>query len=97
MTQKRKETLTPSGVMLVETVYDGGFTEISIYKPMNGTSEPGLQVRKLTAVISRQIVGGKWVVHTDQRSRAFLSTVKRSAIDYGVTYAEGWHEKEKVS
>ena len=93
----RKETLTPSGVMVVETKYDGGFTEISLYKPRNATIHPGLQNRKLTAVISRQIVGGKWVVHTDQRSRAFVTTIKGSAIDWAVNYAEGWHEKGRTS
>ena len=87
MTQKRKETITPCGVMVVETVYDGGFTEISLYKPRNATIHIGLQNRKLTAVISRQIVGGKWVVHTDERSRAFLTPVKRDAINWAINYA----------
>jgi hypothetical protein len=87
MTQKRKETLTPSGVMVVETVYDGGFTEISLYKPKNGTIHPGLQNRQQTAVNSRQIVGGKWVVHTDLRSRAFVTRVKRDAINWAIYYA----------
>lgn len=91
----RKESITPSGVQIVETRYDGGFTEISIYKPTVATAEPHLQVRKLTAVISRQVVGGKWVVHTDRRSRAFLTRLKGSAIDYAVNYAEAWHEKEE--
>lgn len=87
MGQKRKETLTPSGVMVVETVYDGGFTVISLYKPQNATIHPGLQNRKLTAVISRQIAGGKWVVHFDQRSRAYLTRVKRDAINWAINYA----------
>ena len=97
MSQKRTETITPSGVKVVETKYDGGFTEISVYKPTNATTEPGLQVRKLCAVVSRQVAGGKWVVHTDDRSRAFLTTIKGSAVDWAVNYAEGWHEKEKTS
>lgn len=97
MTQKRTETLTPSGVLVVETKYDGGFTEISVYAPRNATIHLGLQNRKLVGVISRQIVGGKWVVHTDQRNRAFVTAIKRSAIDWAVNYAEGWHEKGRTS
>lgn len=93
MPQKRTETITPSGVKVVETRYDGGFTEISVYKPTVATSEPRLQVHKLTAVVSRQIVGGKWVVHTDKTSRAFLTRLKGSAVDWAVTYAEDWNEK----
>ena len=87
----RKETITPTGIKVVETRYDGGFTEISVYKPTVATREPQIQVHKLAAVVSRQIVGGKWVVHTDQRSRAFMTRLKHSAIDWAVNYAEEWH------
>lgn len=98
MPQKRTETITPSGVKVVETRYDGGFTEISLYKPQNAALEPHLQVRKLSAVISRQIVGGKWVVHTDERSRAFLTKVKRDAINWAINYAaEGKNNAETLS
>jgi hypothetical protein len=89
MTEKRKETILPSGVKVVETRYDRDFTEIAVYKPTNVAKEPSLHVRELVAVISRQIAGGKWVVYTDKTSRAFLSPVKRLAIDFAVNYAEG--------
>lgn len=84
----RKETITQSGVMVVETKYDGGFVEISLHKPLNATLQPHLQARKLSSVISRQIVGGKWVVHTDLRSRAFVTRVKRDAINWAINYAQ---------
>lgn len=84
----RKETITPSGVKVVETVYDGGFTEISLYKPLNATLQEHLQARKLTAVISRACVPrGKWFVHTDTTSRAFVSRSKTEAINWAINYA----------
>ena len=82
----RKETVTAAGIRVVETRYDRGFTEIAVYRPINATAF-GRPARKLTAVVSRQIRGGKWVVHTDQRSRAFLSRIKSEAVAWAVDYA----------
>jgi len=85
----RKETILPSGVKIVETRYDGGFTEISVYRPTSGGLDLVVRPRrKLVGVISRQIKGGKWVVHTDLRSRAFLSRVKAEAVNWAINYAE---------
>lgn len=88
MGQKRKETLTPSGVKVVETKYDRDHTEVAVYRPTNATAF-GNPVRKLTAVVSRQIQGGKWVVYTEETNRAFLSRIKRRAVEFAVNYAEG--------
>ena len=81
---KRTETLLPCGVIMVETTYDRDFTEISLYRP-KPQPEGG---RKLFTVISRQIVGGKWVVHTETRTRAMLTRVKRDAINWAINYAQ---------
>lgn len=93
----RKETIHPSGVKVVETKYQHGFVEIAVYRPQNTAVDPGLRIFSLCGCISRQIVGGKWVVHTDKTSRAFLSRVKRDAIQWAVNYAEGKTNAEALS
>lgn len=79
----RTETKTPSGTIIVETKYDGGFTEISIYRP------PVLGGHKrLMAVVSRQGRDCKWCVYGAKRSGKWMSRVKRNAIAQAVMIAE---------
>jgi hypothetical protein len=81
---RRIETVTPTGITIVENRYGSGFTEIGVYRPpvILGAG------KILTCVVSRQVSKGKWVVHTPASNRAFLSKVKRRAVEYAVAHAD---------
>ena len=63
-----------SAIRITETGKDGGFYEAGIY---NGA--------KLRAVVSRQMVGGKFCVYSDGPVRRFR--VKREALNAAISIA----------
>ena len=77
----RTETTDPDGTIIVETTYDGGFKEISVYRP------GGTHGKLLKAVVSRQIKGGKWCVYGSDTHGCSRFRVKRSALAQARTLA----------
>ena len=79
----RTETMLDCGTQVVETKYDGGFTEISVYRPavLGGR-------KRLMAVVSRQGRDCKWCVYGAKRSGKWLFRVKRQAVAQAVMVAK---------
>ena len=68
------------GFILIERAGDGGYAEIGIYYDR--------QPKKLAAVISRQITGGKWCVYLASLPGCWRFRVKRDAVAHALFKAQ---------